>query len=183
MDLIEQLFLGLALAMDAFAISICLGLSTNEKSKTAIEAGIWFGGFQALMTLIGYFLGTSFRQYIESVDHWIAFALLFFIGVNMLKESIESKKQGDSCERRPQSMLLLAIATSIDALAVGVSISIITKNYISPVVIIGVVSLILSTIGVLAGNVIGARRKYIAELTGGVILILIGVKILIEGFI
>lgn len=183
MELIEQLLLGLALAMDAFAISICLGLSSQEKNKTAIEAGLWFGGAQALMTLIGYLLGASFRIYIESIDHWIAFFLFLFIGVSMIRESIESKKQGDSCERRSQSVFLLAIATSIDALAVGVSISIVTQNFVSPVIIIGIVTLVLSIIGVSAGNTIGARRKFIAELAGGIILILIGIKILAEGFI
>lgn len=135
------------------------------------------------MSLIGYFLGSSFRVYIESVDHWIAFALLLYIGISMIRESIESKKQGESCERRSQSMFLLALATSIDALAVGVSISIVTSNFVSPVLIIGIVTLILSAIGVLAGNIIGARRKYIAELAGGTILILIGLKILIESLV
>lgn len=182
MEFIEQLLLGLALAMDAFAISICLGLSSQQKNRLAIEAGLWFGGAQALMALLGYFLGASFKQYIESVDHWIGFALLIFIGVSMIRESIESKKQGDACKRKPQSMLLLAIATSIDALAVGVSISIITSKFMSPVVVIGVVTCILSVIGVLDGNLIGARRKFMAELAGGVILILIGIKILAEGY-
>lgn len=182
MELIEQLLLGLALAMDAFAISICLGLSSEEKNKMAIKAGLWFGGAQACMTLVGYLLGASFRVYIERVDHWIAFLLLIFIGLSMIKESIESKKQGDSCERRSQSIFLLAVATSIDALAVGVSISIVTQNFISPVLIIGIVTLILSIIGVIAGNTIGAKRKFIAELAGGTILILIGIKILVEGF-
>ncbi len=183
MEFIEQLLLGVALAMDAFAISICLGLSSQDKSKKALEAGLWFGGAQAVMTLIGYFLGQSFRVYIESIDHWVAFFLLLFIGISMLKESIESKKMGESCERRSQSMLLLAIATSIDALAVGISISIVTDKFLSPVIVIGVISFILSIVGVLAGNSIGARRKYIAELSGGSILILIGIKILAEGFI
>lgn len=183
MEFIEQLLLGLALAMDAFAISICLGLSSQDKNKKALEAGLWFGGAQALMALIGFFLGQSFRVYIESVDHWVAFFLLVFIGASMIKESIESRKMGESCVRKSQSMFLLAIATSIDALAVGISISIVTHSFLSPIIVIGVISFILSIVGVLAGNSIGARRKFIAEIAGGSILILIGVKILLEGFI
>jgi len=182
MNIIEQLLIGLAMAMDAFAISICLGLFSNDRTKTALEAAIWFGAAQAIMAFLGYFLGSTFRVYIENIDHWIAFFLLLFIGINMLKESIESKKMGDSCERKKQSMLLLAIATSIDALAIGVSISLVTKEYLSPVIIIGIITFILSFIGVMAGNIIGAKRKFIAELAGGAILILIGFKILIESY-
>lgn len=180
MGIIEQLLIGLAMAMDAFAVSICLGLASEEREKTAIEAALWFGGAQALMSLLGYFLGSSFRVYIESIDHWIAFALLVFIGANMIKESIESHKAGDSCPRKKQSMFLLAIATSIDALAIGVSLSMVTDQFLSPVIIIGVVTMIMSFIGVMAGNIIGAKRKFVAELTGGTILIIIGIKILVE---
>lgn len=182
MNIIEQLLIGLAMAMDAFAISICLGLASQDRKKEALEAGIWFGCAQAIMAFLGYFLGSAFRVYIESVDHWIAFFLLLFIGVNMIKESIESKRMGDSCERKKQSMLLLAIATSIDALAIGISISLVTKEYLSPVIIIGVVTFALSFIGVMAGNIIGAKRKFLAELAGGSILIIIGFKILTESF-
>lgn len=180
MDIIEQILLGIALAMDVLAVSICLGLVGESKSRVAVEAGLWFGFFQGLMALVGFLLGTSFKTYIERIDHWIAFVLLLFIGLNMIKESIESKKLGDSCERKKQNMFVLAIATSIDALAVGVSLSIVTDAIISPVIIITLITAILSAVGVLAGNKIGARRKYLAELSGGLILIAIGVKILIE---
>lgn len=183
MEIFEQFLVALALAMDAFAISICIGLASQNKVREAVEAGLWFGGAQGLMAFGGFLLGYTFRDKIEALDHWIAFALLVFIGISMIRESIESKKQGESCERRKQSMLLLAIATSIDALAVGVSISLVTTQIIGPVIVIGIVSLVLSFIGVMAGNLIGARRKFMAELAGGIILILIGVKILVESFI
>lgn len=183
MEFLEQIFVAIALAMDAFAISICIGLSSRDKIKDATSAGIWFGGAQGLMALIGYFLGYAFKDYIEAVDHWIAFALLLFIGITMIKESIESKKAGEACERRRQSMPLLAIASSIDALAVGVSISLVTSQIASPVIIIGIASLVISFIGVYAGHIVGARRKFIAELAGGVILIGIGVKILLESYL
>lgn len=182
MEILEQLLVALALAMDAFAISICIGLSSQHKIREASEAGLWFGGAQGLMALGGFLLGSTFREKIEAIDHWIAFGLLVFIGISMIRESIESKKQGESCERKKQSMLLLAIATSIDALAVGVSISLVTTQIVGPVIIIGIVSMVLSFIGVMAGNIIGARRKFLAELAGGTILILIGLRILLESF-
>ena len=150
MDIIEQIFLAVALAMDALAVSICLGLVGDSKSKIALEAGLWFGLAQGVMALAGFLLGTSFKNHIERVDHWIAFILLLFIGLSMIKESIESKRLGDSCERRKQNMFVLAIATSIDALAVGVSLSIVTDVIISPVIIITLITAILSAVGVLS---------------------------------
>lgn len=183
MTIFEQILIGLALAMDALAISICLGLATENKTKEALSAGLWFGGAQGLMALIGYFLGASFREYIERFDHWIVFAVLLYIGIVMIKEAIETRKKGDSCERRKQSMALLAIASSIDALAVGITLSLTTNEIFSPVIIIGILSFIISYLGVMTGIIIGARRKYLAEFSGGIILILIGSKVLLESII
>ncbi len=181
MGVIEQVILGFALAMDAFAASICKGLSAGDnRAKEAWEAGVWFGGFQALMTLLGYFLGYTFKERIERIDHWIAFILLAFIGLNMIKEAIEISKQGDACPVFKKNMLPIALATSVDALAIGISISVLKVNPMSPVIFIGVITFIMSYIGVKAGSLIGQNKRHVAEFAGGVILILLGVKILIE---
>ena len=182
MNIADQLFLGLAVSMDAFAVSICLGLASRDKSKQAIEAFLWFGLAQAIMATIGYFLGSTFAVKIEAVDHWIAFGLLAVIGANMIKEALEERRSGDVCERNPK-MLMLAIATSIDSLAVGVSISMVTRTIVSPAIIIGLCTGIISAIGVVFGNIIGSQKKFYAQVAGGVILILLGIKIVVEAFI
>ena len=172
--------------MDAFSVSICKGLTTKTFSwKMALTCGLWFGVFQALMPLIGYFLGAQFEQYITAVDHWIAFGLLFLIGANMIREAVWGPDNG---ERRTENgdvlgfrnMLLLAIATSIDALAVGITFACIQVRIGSSVLIIGVTTFLFSVWGVKIGNVFGSRFEKRAGILGGVILILIGTKILLE---
>ena len=182
MSFVEILLIGIGLSMDAFSVSICKGLTTKEFSwKTALTCGLWFGFFQALMPLIGYFLGSQFEQYITAVDHWIAFGLLFLIGANMIREAV-SKKDEVSADGTLnfKTMLLLAIATSIDALAVGVSFACIQVRVWSSVLIIGVTTFVFSIVGVKIGNVFGSKFEKGAEVVGGIILILIGLKILLE---
>lgn len=167
--------------MDAFAVSICKGLALKKINlRKACLVGLWFGGFQALMPLLGYLLGSQFKQSVEAIDHWIAFALLFLIGINMIKEALskEEEKADDSLSVR--TMFLLAVATSIDALAVGVTYAFLQVNIIPAVSFIGIITFALSAIGVKVGNVFGVKYKSKAELTGGVILILIGIRILTE---
>ena len=181
MALWEVILLAVALAMDAFSAAICKGLTLQKMDyKKALLVGLYFGVFQGLMPLIGYFVGSAFSIYIESIDHWIAFGLLVFIGINMIKESFSTEEHDGDFSFK--ALIVLAIATSIDALTVGVSFSV-TKPIIGiyfSVLIIGVVTFILSTLGVKIGNVFGSRFKQPAEITGGVILILIGIKILLE---
>ena len=182
MSILEILLLGIGLSMDAFAVSICKGLSTKKlQFKHYLIIGAWFGGFQALMPLTGYFLGSQFSGYIEQFDHWIAFVLLALIGFNMIKESREEEE-----EEKPyagvnfKELLILAVATSIDALAVGVTFAFLQVNIVPAITIIGCTTFVISIAGVYVGNVFGSRYKSRAELTGGVILILIGLKILLE---
>ena len=183
MSLLEIFLIGIGLSMDAFAVSICKGLSVKKISiKHALIVGLYFGGFQALMPLIGYGLGVSFRDYIESYDHWVAFILLVLIGINMIRESLSD---GDDEEQNcpyfsVKSMLVLAIATSIDALAVGVTFAFLGIPILSAIAIIGITTFVISIAGVKIGHVFGARYKSKAELVGGCILILIGLKILLE---
>ena len=175
MQIWELFIIAVGLSMDAFAVAVCKGLSVRKVSPGhALTAGLYFGGFQALMPLLGYFLGTQFESLIQSVDHWIAFALLGLIGANMIRESrSESEELNDSFG--PKAMLPLAVATSIDALAVGVTVQ------IAPAVaFIGVITFALSCLGVKLGNVFGAKYKSRAELFGGIVLILMGAKILLE---
>lgn len=180
MDLIELFFIAVGLAMDAFAVSICKGLAMQRMNwKHAVLAGVYFGGFQILMPVIGYFLGSGFADKITKVDHWIAFILLALIGANMIKESLsEGEELDDAFDFK--TMVVLAIATSIDALAVGVSFAFLDVNIIAAASFIGVITFCLSFIGVKVGNVFGSRFRSKAELAGGVILILIGLKILLE---
>ena len=181
MDIFELFFIAVGLSMDAFAVSICKGLSTKDlKVKHYLTVGLWFGGFQALMPSIGYFLGSRFESYITSFDHWIAFILLGIIGFNMVKESLD--KEAESCDASidVKTMLMLAIATSIDALAVGVTFAFLDVQILPAISFIGCTTFIISVIGVKVGTVFGARYKSKAELTGGMILIVIGLKILIE---
>lgn len=170
------------LSMDAFAVSICKGLAMKKLSmKKAFVIGLWFGGFQALMPAVGYLLGSRFEQYVTAIDHWIAFVLLALIGANMIKEALskdESYEANDSVDIK--TMFLLAVATSIDALAVGVTYAFLQVAIVPAVSFIGVTTLLLSIIGVKIGNVFGMKYKSRAELTGGIILIVMGLKILLE---
>ena len=176
-----MLVLAAGLAMDAFAVSIGKGLSLRSvRAKHLATTGVWFGGFQALMPIIGYLLGVSFAQQVSSIDHWIAFVLLGLIGGNMIKESRETDVEDLDDDFGFKTMLLLAIATSIDALAVGVTFAFLRVDIVAAVLFIGCITFICSAIGVKLGNVFGAKYKSKAELAGGVILILIGTKILLE---
>ena len=180
MSLVELFLIGLSLSMDAFAVSICKGLSVGEiKPKHMILAGAWFGGFQALMPLIGYFLGSTFEQYVTNYDHWVAFALLAVIGGSMIKES-KDKDSDQNASFAFMTMLVLAVATSIDALAVGITFAFLKVNIIAAVSIIGVTTFVCSAAGIKIGSVFGIKYKSKAELFGGIVLIALGTKILIE---
>ena len=177
----ELFIMGVGLSMDALAVAIRKGLSMAKMSwKKGIIVGLWFGGFQALMPLIGYLLGAQFESKITAFDHWIAFILLGLIGGNMIREGVSGDEEKTDDSVSIKSMLPLAIATSIDALAVGVTFAFLRVNIVYAVSFIGVITFLLSTVGVKVGNVFGARYKSKAEIAGGVILILMGLKILIE---
>ena len=182
MDFISLLLLAAGLSMDAFAVAICKGLALKKIAlRHALIVGLWFGGFQALMPLIGYYLGAQFKDAIAAYDHWIAFGLLSLIGGNMIREALFEKEEPETDGALSfRSMLLLAIATSIDALAVGVTFAFLDVNIWSSVTIIGVTTFILSMVGVKVGSVFGAKYEKKAEFLGGVILILLGLKILLE---
>ena len=182
---IELFLIGVGLSMDAFAVSICKGLAMEKvNKKQAVVIGLSFGGFQALMPLIGWFLGVRFQKYITSIDHWIAFILLVFIGGKMIWEAVRDPDVQEIPEKDPplkhKEMLLLAIATSIDALAVGITFAFLDTPIIEAIAIIGCTTFALSILGVVVGNFFGTRYKKKAEIAGGVILILIGLKILLE---
>lgn len=182
MGIIELFILAVGLSMDAFAVSVCKGLSLGKiKIKHMCIAGLWFGGFQALMPLIGYLLGSSFSELVAKYDHWIAFVLLALIGGNMIKEALGKEEDSMDDSMGFKTMLLLAIATSIDALAVGVTFAFLDVSIIPAISFIGVVTFVLSAIGVKAGSLFGYKYKSKAELCGGIILILLGIKILLEG--
>lgn len=184
--LVEFLLLGVGLAMDAFAVSICKGLAMRKvNKKQAFIIALFFGGFQAIMPIVGWFLCKGFQNYIEAFDHWIAFALLAFIGMKMIIETLSEKEEDVVVEKMDppldmKEMLMLAIATSIDALAVGISLAALDRPIVESATIIGVVTFIISIVGVYIGNFFGNRYKKRAELAGGIILVLIGVKILCE---
>ncbi|MBC5728043.1 manganese efflux pump [Ruminococcus sp. NSJ-71] len=181
MSILDLFILAVGLSMDAFAVSVCKGLSLGKiKPKHMCIAGAWFGGFQALMPLIGYFLGSCFAEMIEKYDHWVAFVLLAIIGGNMIKESFGKDEKVDS-SMDVKSMLLLAIATSIDALAVGVTFAFLQVQIVPAVSFIGVITFIFSAVGVKIGSLFGTKYKSKAELFGGIVLVLIGIKILLEG--
>lgn len=181
MSILDLFILAVGLSMDAFAVSVCKGLSLGKiKPKHMCIAGAWFGGFQTLMPLIGYFLGSFFAEMIEKYDHWVAFVLLAIIGGNMIKESFGKDEKVDS-SMDVKSMLLLAIATSIDALAVGVTFAFLQVQIVPAVSFIGVITFIFSAVGVKIGSLFGAKYKSKAELFGGIVLVLIGIKILLEG--
>ncbi len=180
----ELFLLAVGLSMDAFAVSVCKGLSVKRAGvREGVICGFWFGGFQALMPLIGYFLGTLFADAIEAFDHWVAFGLLAIIGINMLKEAFSSECDCDNhnADFSVKTMFVMAVATSIDALAVGISLAMAGDvNIAVAVVLIGVTTFLLSGVGVKIGNLFGNRFEKKAQIAGGVILILLGVKILLE---
>lgn len=185
MSFVEILLIAIGLSMDAFSVSVCKGLTTKKFSwKMALACGLWFGFFQALMPVIGYFLGIQFEGVIKTVDHWIAFGLLYMIGLNMIYEALKKKKEEapkpDDNSLGFKTMLLLAIATSIDALAVGISFACIQVEIWSSVLIIGITTFVFSVAGVKIGNVFGSKFEKSAGVIGGSILILIGLKILFE---
>ena len=180
MGIVELFIIAVGLSMDAFAVSICKGLSvTWAKPRHMITTGLYFGIFQAGMPVIGYFLGVQFQSFIVNVDHWIAFVLLSLIGLNMV---LESRKEAE-CENssfKMSAMLPLAVATSIDALAIGVTFAFLKVNIAVSACFIGIITFILSAAGVKIGNVFGCKYKSKAELLGGVVLLLMGIKILLE---
>lgn len=181
MGLIELFLIAVGLSMDAFAVSVCKGLAMPKCTfKKAAIVGLWFGGFQALMPAIGYILGAQFQETIASIDHWIAFVLLALIGGNMIREALVDDEEEADASLDVKTMFLLAVATSIDALAIGITFAFLKVNIIPAVCFIGSVTFIISFAGVKIGNVFGARYKNKAGIVGGVILILLGLKILLE---
>lgn len=181
MSLLTLFITAVGLSMDAFAVSVCKGLAIKKINlKKACIVGLWFGGFQALMPLLGYLLGSQFKQAVEVIDHWIAFALLVLIGINMIKEAFSKDEEKADDSLSFKTMLLLAVATSIDALAVGITYAFLQVDIVPAVSFIGITTFTLSAIGVKVGNVFGMKYKSKAELAGGIILIMIGLKILLE---
>ena len=181
MSYLELFVIAVGLSMDAFAVSICKGLSVRRlKPRHNLICGLYFGGFQALMPVIGWLLGRQFESLIKSIDHWIAFALLVLIGANMIREAVKNEEENLNDSFSPKTMLPLAVATSIDALAVGVTFAFLDVSIVPAVSMIGATTFILSAVGVKIGNVFGAKYKSKAELVGGIVLVAMGVKILIE---
>ena len=183
MSLWELFIIAVGLSMDAFAVSICKGLSAGRATgRQAVVTGLWFGGFQAAMPLAGYLLGVSFSSLITRIDHWIAFVLLSLIGANMIRESLSKEEECSGCDTAfdAKTMFPLAVATSIDALAVGVTLAFLKVSIVPAVSFIGIITFLFSAVGLKAGNVIGSRNKTRAEFAGGTVLILMGVKILLE---
>ncbi len=184
MSIFEIIIMAIALSMDAFAVAICKGLATEKAEiKHMVTVGAWFGGFQALMPFIGCVLGAAFLSYIEAVDHWIAFVLLAFIGGNMIREALGKEEECADCSLGARVMLTMAVATSIDALAAGVGMAVDLDGFgqiIFAVVSIGIITFILSSLGVKIGNVFGAKYKFLAELSGGMVLVFMGAKTLLE---
>lgn len=181
MGVIELLLISVGLAMDAFAVSVGKGMTlTQVRPRHALTAGAWFGAFQALMPIIGYFVGRSFASYVASVDHWIAFGLLILIGTNMIREAVWGDDEEIDGNFGFRTMLLMAIATSIDAMAVGISMAFLDVNIWMSALVIGVVTLSLSAVGVYLGSLFGSRLGSKAGVVGGLILIAIGIKIVIE---
>ena len=187
MGFLELFLLAVGLSMDAFAVSICKGLAMKKAdAKGMATCGVWFGGFQALMPMIGFFLGTLFATAIEAVDHWVAFGLLGIIGFNMLKEGFEKEEECGCCENNDadlsvKTMFVMAVATSIDALAVGISLAMAGNvNIWIAITLIGITTFALSAVGVKVGSIFGSKFEKKAQLAGGIILICLGVKILFE---
>lgn len=181
MGILEIVLISIGLAMDAFAVAVCKGLSMKKMEwKKAVIVAFYFGGFQALMPAIGFFLGVSFEELVTKVDHWIAFILLGIIGINMIKEAFDKEKETINDSIDIKTMIVLAIATSIDALAVGITFAFLKVDLLTAVTLIGVITFALSLIGVKIGNKFGDKYERKSELIGGIILILMGVKILLE---
>lgn len=181
MNFIDIFLIGVALSMDAFAVSICKGLSVEKvEAKHLLTVGVYFGGFQALMPMLGFLLGFRFEKLIVSVDHWIAFVLLAVIGGNMIREALSDEVPEHDASFGFKTMLPLAVATSIDALAVGISFAFLGVSIVSAAILIGITTFVLSGVGVYVGNIFGAKYKSKAEIAGGAVLILIGLKILLE---
>ena len=181
MEWIEVFLIGIALSMDAFVVSVGKGLAVGKtRLRHALAVGIWFGGFQALMPLIGYLLGSSFSELVSSIDHWIAFGLLFLIGGNMIRESLQGDSDSADESFGFRTMLILAVATSIDALACGVTFAFLDTDIWSAAAIIGTTTFVLSIIGLRTGSYLGERFHKYAGVAGGVVLVCIGLKILIE---
>lgn len=191
MGFVELFLIGVGLSMDAFAVSICKGLGMKRLNmRQALVIGLFFGGFQALMPLIGWALGTQLADFITPIDHWIAFILLVLIGGKMLFDAFSGGDEEDAGEPKDarldfKELLMLAIATSIDALAVGITFAFLGVNIVVAITVIGVTTFVLSVVGVVVGHAFGARYEKGATITGGIVLILIGCKILLEhlGFI
>lgn len=186
MGFVEILLFGIGLSMDAFAVAVCKGLSMKKFDiKKCILVALFFGGFQALMPFIGYMLGNTFEKYITEIDHWVAFVLLLYIGIKMIREAFEADGECGCCSEQNiklKELFVLSIATSIDALAVGITFSFYPDiNIFKSITIIGITTFLLSWGGVLAGNKFGSRYKQKAEISGGIILVLLGAKILLEG--
>lgn len=181
MGVLELLLLSVGLAMDAFAVSVCKGISMKKMNwKKAIIIGLYFGGLQALMPTIGYFLGAAFQSLITSIDHWIAFILLGIIGGGMIKESFGDDEENRNDDVSFKTMIVLAIATSIDALAIGITFAFLNVNLVLAISLIGIITFILSVFGTKIGNRFGDKYEKKAEFLGGVILVLLGIKILLE---
>lgn len=181
MDLLSLFLIAVGLSMDAFAVSVCKGLATPKyKLKYSMICGAWFGGFQALMPAVGYLLGVNFKKYITAIDHWIAFVLLALIGFNMIREALKNDDEGADPSFTAKSMSLLAVATGIDALAIGITFAFLDVNIVAAVLFIGVCTFVISAAGVKIGSAFGTRFKSKAEIAGGVILIILGLRILVE---
>lgn len=181
MGIVELFLIAVGLSMDAFAVSVCKGLSAGRVTlRHAVTAGIWFGGFQALMPALGWMLGVRFQSFITNVDHWVAFLLLGIIGINMIRESRSKEEEKMEADFTIKAMFSLAVATSIDALTVGITFAFLKVDILMAVLLIGVTTFALSAVGVKAGGVVGVRGKERAELLGGIVLVLMGVKILAE---
>ncbi|MBE6652757.1 MAG: manganese efflux pump [Ruminococcaceae bacterium] len=180
MSLLDLFILAVGLSMDAMAVAICKGLSAPKlKLRHALVTGLYFGGFQAAMPLLGFLLGLRFRAYIESVDHWIAFVLLGFLGAKMIKDAFDDAEEVN-CSFCPKAMIPMAVATSIDALVVGITFAFLKVSIIPAVSFIGVITFSLSAVGVYVGHLFGAKFRSKAELIGGIVLILMGLRILLE---
>ena len=197
MGFVELVFLALGLAMDAFAVSVCKGLAIRQSGgempvarngagdarvsgvRAAVTAGIWFGGFQALMPTLGYLLGSRFLALIERFDHWIAFGLLALIGINMIREGLSAEEKEETPDLAPAVMLALAVATSIDALAAGISLAVMAVQIAAAAAVIGGITFVIAAAGIRVGQFFGSRYRRPAEFAGGLILIAIGVRILV----
>ena len=181
MEILEIVLIAIGVAMDAFAVSICKGLSMKKMNwKNALIIGAYFGIFQGLMPLIGYFLGATFQSLVTQIDHWVAFVLLLFVGIKMLKEAFSNDSENINDDVDFKTMIVLAIATSIDALAIGITFAFLQTNILLAVLAIGIITFIVCVIGVKIGNKFGDKYERKAETVGGLILIFMGIKILLE---